>query len=160
MFQVFIAEYLGQFDLLNFERFRRTVMSPSTDRVRTNIVTPPPGGMHLNSPRHSDSTARAPLVGQHITPMSGGLPKSSQSYVILFRIVAGVSSSSTIQSAHFHLVTPLIRVFPNGFEHSCWITENKFNLMQRIHFRNFSIAQIRCTGAFLRQLAVDFFLFF
>jgi len=45
-------------------------MSPSTDRVRTNIVTTPPGGIHLNSQSHSDSTARAPLVGQHITPVS------------------------------------------------------------------------------------------
>ena len=43
-------------------------MSPSTERVRTNIVTPPPGGMLLNSQRHSNSTAHAPVVGQHITP--------------------------------------------------------------------------------------------
>jgi len=41
-------------------------MSPSTDRVRTNIFTTPPGGMHLNSQRHSDILRVPPWSQDHI----------------------------------------------------------------------------------------------
>jgi len=73
-----MAKYSEQFNLLNFERNGRTVMSPSTDRVRTDMVAAPPRGMHLNSQRHSGGTAcaRAPVVGQHMTPVSVWLPRS------------------------------------------------------------------------------------
>ena len=115
MFQVFIAKYCGQFNLLNFERNRKTVMSPSTDRVRTNIVTPPPGGMRLNSQRHSDSTSRAPVVGQHITPVSGQVGRVNRLRPTLLYLgesgIFAVVSSSSIKptkSTHpqnLHIVT-------------------------------------------------------
>jgi len=148
MCQVFIAKYWGQLNLLNFERNRRTVISTSRYRQSENWQRYP---ATKRTAELAASTSCAPVVGQRITPCQACCINrlNSEWYLGESGIVADLSSTSTIQSAHFHLIMPLIYgIFPYGFEHSGWIPEN--NLIQRIGYRNFSIAQIRGTGTLLR----------